>query len=250
MKQGSESSSHWLPTNETSDDSRRLCIHRVPFQRDRILGRFIPQKRITIPNAFEEAFVISSGTCSFIKISRSVFAILFLPMNSLLSLEYVPFNRCLRTTYNVHGAVRPCIFPCYIVPFLVWPGFNVSINSSKSKDKNFLGEWAFAWKDKRRRFKEHMRNLFVNRRDLIARRLQRCYLLSSFWKSNIRETWWALAFYLNETLQQCVVFCTNNILKRMNFFNPVKIPIIRADNESAIYALLGHIFLLFLSRIR
>lgn len=36
----------------------------------------------------------------------------------------------------------------------------------------------------------------------------------------------------------------------MNFFNPVKIPIIRADNESAIYALLGHIFLLFLSRIR
>lgn len=56
-----------------------------------------PQKRITIPNAFEEAFVISSGTCSFIKISRSVFAIPFLPMNSLLSLEYVPFNRQLRT---------------------------------------------------------------------------------------------------------------------------------------------------------
>lgn len=96
---------------------RPLCIYRVPFQRDRILSRFIPQKRITIPNASEEAFVIPSGTCSFIKISRSVFAIPFPPMDSLLSAEYVPFNRRPRTVQCTRCAVCPPFFPVTLLHF-------------------------------------------------------------------------------------------------------------------------------------
>lgn len=88
-----------------------MCTLCPAFEKDRTLDRFIPRKRITIPNAPEEAFVISSGTCSFIKISPSVFAIPFLPVNSpRFFLERVPFIRHRRTARIVHVAVTSPFF--------------------------------------------------------------------------------------------------------------------------------------------
>lgn len=115
-----------------------------------------PQKRITIPNAFEEAFVISSGTCSFIKISRSVFAIPFLPMNSPLSLEYVPFNRQLRTAVQCTRCRLSLYFSALYCPVSRVARFaRLDESSSRSVNKNFP-RWTNCW-----HFEERAREICV-----------------------------------------------------------------------------------------